>query len=94
MRIINEASSLVSKWSSKLIDDARVEIYDHYMFIILVTGAVCNIIDWHLYKSLFVWFEVMGGKRGSDQTFQMANIFVLHQEMQRPKVDEMPSNKL
>ncbi len=56
--------------------------YGHNKVIILA-GAICKLIDWHLYKSLFVCIEVMGRQSGSDQTFQMANIFVLHQEMQR-----------
>jgi hypothetical protein len=36
--IVNDNSSTVSKLSSKLIDDARVVIYDCNMFIIQVTG--------------------------------------------------------
>jgi hypothetical protein len=38
MTIVNDDSSIVSKWSSKLIDDARVIIYDLKMFIIQATG--------------------------------------------------------
>jgi hypothetical protein len=33
MTIVNGDSSIISKWSFKLIDDARVVIYDHNMFI-------------------------------------------------------------
>ncbi len=36
--IVNDNSSIISKWSSKRIDDARVIIYDRNMFIIQVTG--------------------------------------------------------
>ncbi len=38
MTILNDASSVVSKWSSKVIDDARVIIYDGNLFIIKATG--------------------------------------------------------
>ncbi len=34
MTIVNDDSSIISKWSSKLIDDARVIIYDRNMFIV------------------------------------------------------------
>ena len=34
MMILNDDSSFVSKWSSKLIVAARVVIYNHNMFII------------------------------------------------------------
>ncbi len=36
--IVNDDSSVVSKWSVKLIDDPRVIIYDHHRFIIQATG--------------------------------------------------------
>ena len=39
MMIVNDAFSVVSKWSSKLIDDARVVIYDRNMFIIQATDG-------------------------------------------------------
>ncbi len=38
MMITNEDSSGVSKWGSKLIDDIRVVIYDHNIFIIQATA--------------------------------------------------------
>ncbi len=38
MTIVNEDSSVISKWSSKLIDDARVVIYNRNMFIIQATA--------------------------------------------------------
>jgi hypothetical protein len=37
--IINDDSSIVSKWSFKLIDDHKVVIYDRHRFIIQATGA-------------------------------------------------------
>jgi hypothetical protein len=40
MTIVNDNSSVISKWSSKLIDDARGVIYDHHMFIIQATGRM------------------------------------------------------
>jgi hypothetical protein len=36
--IINDDSSLISKWSLKLIDDSRVIIYDRLRFIIQATA--------------------------------------------------------
>ncbi len=36
--IINDDSSVINKWSFKLIDDARVVIYDRNKFIIQATG--------------------------------------------------------
>ncbi len=32
--IVNDDSSVISKWSFKLIDDTRLIIYDHNMFLI------------------------------------------------------------
>ncbi len=40
MMIVNDDSSIISKWSCKLIDNARVVIYDSHMFIIQATGLV------------------------------------------------------
>jgi hypothetical protein len=37
MLIINDDSSILGKWRSKLTDDTRVVIYDHNMFIIQAT---------------------------------------------------------
>jgi hypothetical protein len=37
--IINDDSSIVNKFETSLIDDARVVIYDHHMFIILATNV-------------------------------------------------------
>ncbi len=39
MTIVNDNSSVVSKWSFKLIDDPRVVIYDRHSFIIQATGC-------------------------------------------------------
>jgi hypothetical protein len=36
--IVNDDSSIVSNWSFKLIDNARVIIYDRNMFVIQATG--------------------------------------------------------
>jgi hypothetical protein len=40
MKIVNDDSSVVSKWSSEQIDVARVVIYDRNMFIIQATGLI------------------------------------------------------
>ncbi len=40
--IVNDDSSIVSKWSSKLIDDARAVIYNRNMFIIQATDFLCE----------------------------------------------------
>ncbi len=47
--IINDDSSIVSKWSFKLIDDPSVVIYDHHRFIIQATGfsTKCKPLAWH-----------------------------------------------
>ncbi len=37
MTIVNDDSSVISRWSSKLIDAARGVIYDHHMFIVQAT---------------------------------------------------------
>jgi hypothetical protein len=37
--IVNDDSSIISKWSFKLIDDPRIVIYDYHRFIIQATGA-------------------------------------------------------
>ncbi len=39
MTIVNDDSSIVIKWGSKLIDTARGIIYDRHMFIVQETGA-------------------------------------------------------
>jgi hypothetical protein len=39
MMIVSDNSRIVSKWSFKLIDDARVIIYEHNMFIIQATDV-------------------------------------------------------
>ncbi len=46
--IVNDDSSIVSKWSFKLIDGARVMIYDCNMFIIQTTGR------------LLLWLQISG----------------------------------
>ncbi len=40
MMIINDDSSVIIKWSSKLIDAARAIIYDRHMFIVHATGGM------------------------------------------------------
>ncbi len=40
MTIVNDDSSIISKWSSKLIDDAKGVIYNHCMFIIQATDQI------------------------------------------------------
>ncbi len=39
MVIVYDNSSIVSKWSSKLTDNARIVIYNRNMFVIQATGA-------------------------------------------------------
>ncbi len=39
MMIVNDDSSVVIKWSFKLIDATRGVIYDHHMFIVQATGG-------------------------------------------------------
>jgi hypothetical protein len=51
--IVNDNSSIINKRSFKLIDDARVIIYDRNRFIIRATGQ--NIQQ--LYFSLFVFYD-------------------------------------
>ncbi len=38
MTILNDDSRVVNKLEASLTDDARVVIYDHYMFIVQATG--------------------------------------------------------
>jgi hypothetical protein len=38
VKIVNDDSGIISKWSFKHIDNIRVIIYDRHMFIIQVTG--------------------------------------------------------
>jgi hypothetical protein len=42
--IINDDSSIVSKWSFKLIDDAGVVIYDHNRFIMQATAYLSKVL--------------------------------------------------
>jgi len=42
--IVNDNSSIISKWSCKLIDDPRVSIYDRNRFIIQATGWFTNMM--------------------------------------------------
>jgi hypothetical protein len=37
--IVNDDSSVINKLETSLIDDARVIIYNHHMFIVQTTGA-------------------------------------------------------
>jgi hypothetical protein len=37
--IVNEGSSIVNKLETSLIDDARVIIYDHHMYIVQATES-------------------------------------------------------
>jgi hypothetical protein len=46
MMIVNVNSSIVSKWSSKLIDDTRVIIYVRNMFIIQATDRYISEECW------------------------------------------------
>ncbi len=49
MIVVNDDSSIINKWSFKLIDDARVVIYDRNMFIIQATAIALkfsNQIKW------------------------------------------------
>jgi hypothetical protein len=39
MTVVNDDSSVIIKWSSKLTDAARGVIYDHHMFIVQATGV-------------------------------------------------------
>ncbi len=43
MTIINDDSSNIIKWSSKLIDAARGIIYDRHMFIVKATDALLSV---------------------------------------------------
>ncbi len=47
--IVNDDSSIISKWSFKLIDGARVIIYDRNMFVIQTTG-----------NRLLLWLQISG----------------------------------
>jgi len=49
MTIINDDSSVVSKWSFKLIDDPRVVIYERHRFIIQATA-----LSLYVYIDLYV----------------------------------------
>jgi hypothetical protein len=40
--IVNYASSIVNKLEALLIDDARVVIYDHHVFIVEVTRQMLS----------------------------------------------------
>ncbi len=44
--IINDDSRVISKWQVSLIDDARVIIYDHEMFITEATGFKNSRFKW------------------------------------------------
>jgi hypothetical protein len=44
MMIVNDNFSVISKWSSTLIDNARAEIYYRNMFIIQATEAVFLVV--------------------------------------------------
>ncbi len=57
---MNYASSAISKWSFKLIDDARAIIYDRNMFIIQATRI--NGQDESIRQA---WKNLAGGKRSS-----------------------------
>ncbi len=39
MTIVNDNARVVNKLEASLIDDARVIIYDHHMFIVQATGG-------------------------------------------------------
>jgi len=46
--IVNDNSSIISKWSFKIIDNARVIIYDHHRFIIQASS-----FKWWKFNQLF-----------------------------------------
>ncbi len=55
MTIVNDNSSIVSRWSFKLIDDPRVVIYDRHMFIVQATGQMT-------FSSLCLKREILKGE--------------------------------
>ncbi len=46
--IVNDDSSVISKWSFKLIDDLRVVIYDCHRFILQATGSSTSLAWYHI----------------------------------------------
>jgi hypothetical protein len=48
MTIVNDDSSVIIKWSFKLIDAARGIIYDRHMFIVQATGIIIAGKAWNL----------------------------------------------
>jgi hypothetical protein len=57
MMIINDNSSVVNKWSSKLIDAARGLIYNRHTFIVQATEVSFSLIDRHLGKKMNIFFS-------------------------------------
>ncbi len=52
MTIVHDDSNIVSMWSYKLIDDARVIFYNRNVFIIKATGHACSDgIHWNVVHS-------------------------------------------
>jgi hypothetical protein len=45
--IVNDNSSIVNKLETSVIDDARVIIYDHHMFIVQATKSISQIPKKH-----------------------------------------------
>ncbi len=45
MTIVNDDSSVISKWSFKLIDDPRVVIYDRHKFKVQATGVEAQLVE-------------------------------------------------
>ncbi len=43
--IVNDDSSVINKWSFKLIDDPRIVIYDRHKFIIQATDLFCLVMN-------------------------------------------------
>jgi len=62
MTIVNDDSSVVIKWSSKLIDIARGVIYDRHMFIVQATDDIfetMDILKWIIaYLQPLEWFII------------------------------------
>ncbi len=52
--IANDDTSIISKWSFKLIDDPRVIIYDRHRFIVQATDLR---FEWNLILILAIFHE-------------------------------------
>jgi hypothetical protein len=58
--IVNDQSSIVIKWSFKIIDATRGVIYDHHMFKVQATDGIyensLNVISWFFELCLMSFF--------------------------------------